>query len=174
MKNCFSLQIYMNYYLYINEIKGKIYLNNELIYNDNYYSIYGNDNLNFYKEENVRLKLWFTLNFGKGIINYEKFTYEEDDDSNDEEEDDSNNYNEEDGNSNNEKNINWIYEEVRKIIIKIDIKLADYPVPSVLIFAIDKKWNILNIPSYTNINVERLIVNTIVIRKRISIKSKIN
>ena len=54
------------------------------------------------------------MNFGKGIINYEKFTYEEDDDSNDEEEDDSNNYNEEDGNSNNEKNINWIYEEVRK------------------------------------------------------------
>ena len=46
------------------------------------------------------------MNFGKGIINYEKFTYEEDDDSNDEEEDDSNNYNEEDGNSNNEKNIN--------------------------------------------------------------------
>ena len=38
----------MNYYLYINDIKGKIYLNNELIYNDN---------LNFYKEENVRLKL---------------------------------------------------------------------------------------------------------------------
>ena len=109
----------MNYYLYINEIKGKIYLNNELIYNDNYYSIYGNDNLNFYKEENVRLKLWFTLNFGKGIINYEKFTYEEDDDSNDEEEDDSNNDNEEDGNSNNEKNINWIYEEVRKIFNQI-------------------------------------------------------
>ena len=51
------------------------------------------------------------------------------------------------------------------IIIKIDIKLADYPVPSVLIFAIDKKWNILNIPSSTNIIVERLIVNTIVIRK---------
>ena len=123
MKNCFSLQIYMNYYLYINEIKGKIYLNNELIYNDNYYSIYGNDNLNFYKEENVRLKLWFTLNFGKGIINYEKFTYEEDDDSNDEEEDDSNNYNEEDGNSNNEKNINWIYEEVRKNQIISGIKI---------------------------------------------------
>ena len=123
MKNCFSLQIYMNYYLYINEIKGKIYLNNELIYNDNYYSIYGNDNLNFYKEENVRLKLWFTLNFGKGIINYEKFTYEEDDDSNDEEEDNSNNYNEEDGNSNNEKNINWIYEEVRKNQIISGIKI---------------------------------------------------
>ena len=123
MKNCFSLQIHMNYYLYINDIKGKIYLNNELIYNDNYYSIYGNDNLNFYKEENVRLKLWFTLNFGKGIINYEKFTYEEDDDSNDEEEDDSNNYNEEDGNSNNEKNINWIYEEVRKNQIISGIKI---------------------------------------------------
>ena len=114
MKNCFSLQIHMNYYLYINDIKGKIYLNNELIYNDN---------LNFYKEENVRLKLWFTLNFGKGIINYEKFTYEEDDDSNDEEEDDSNNYNEEDGNSNNEKNINWIYEEVRKNQIISGIKI---------------------------------------------------
>ena len=48
-----------------------------------------------------------------------KFTYEEDDDSNDEEEDDSNNDNEEDGNSNNEKNINWIYEEVRKIFNQI-------------------------------------------------------
>ena len=28
LKDCFSLQIYMNYYLYINDIKGKIHLNN--------------------------------------------------------------------------------------------------------------------------------------------------
>ena len=74
--DCFSLQIYGNYYLYINDIKGKIYLNNELLEKDKYYQINGNDELVFYKEENVEIYLKFTLNFGKGVINYETFTYE--------------------------------------------------------------------------------------------------
>ena len=74
--DCFSLQIYGNYYLYINDIKGKIYLNNELLEKDKYYQINGNDELGFYKEENVEIYLKFTLNFGKGVINYETFTYE--------------------------------------------------------------------------------------------------
>jgi hypothetical protein len=47
----------------------------------------------------------------------------------------------------------------------MDIQVDDYPVPTVLIFAIDQNENLLNIPSSTNIIVERLIVNTIVIRK---------
>ena len=75
--DCFSLQIYNNYYLYINDINGKIYLNNELINKNNYYSINGNDKLTFYKEKNVELQLKFTFNFGKEIINYGIFTYEE-------------------------------------------------------------------------------------------------
>jgi hypothetical protein len=77
--DCFSLQtnIYTgNYYLYINDIKGTIDLNNELLEKDKYYQINGNDELGFYKEENVEIYLKFTLNFGKGVINYETFTYE--------------------------------------------------------------------------------------------------
>ena len=43
----------------------------------------------------------------------------------------------------------------------MDIQVDDYPVPLVLIFAIDENGNFLNIPSSTNIIVEKPILNSI-------------
>ena len=74
--NCYNLDIYNNYYLYINDINGIIYLNNQRININNYYLITGNDQLIFYIEDNVEFILKYTLNFGKGIINYETFNYD--------------------------------------------------------------------------------------------------
>ena len=63
--NCYNLDIYNNYYLYINDINGIIYLNNQRININNYYLITGNDQLIFYIEDNVEFILKYTLNFGK-------------------------------------------------------------------------------------------------------------
>ena len=208
--DCFSLQIYNEYYLYINDINGKIYFNNDLISKGNYYSINENDELTFHKENNVELKLEFTLNFGKGVINYATFTYEEANLENEEYGDsiyedvrrifnkilsettnyisDENIYNGkyskfqvyyysdsssiETISNNNKlsivkfndvssiKQLNNIDENNDIIIIKIDIQVDDYPVPTVLIFALDENENLLNIPSSSNFIVEKPIINS--------------
>ena len=204
--DCFSLPIYSNYrnyYIYINDINGIIYFNDELINKNNYYSVNLNDKLTFYKETNVELKLQFTLNFGKGIINYETFTYEEYliyeqvanifnqiisritnyisdqniyteknikyqiyyySDSSSIQTISNNNklsivkFNDE--NISSIKQLNNINENNDIILIKIDIQIEDYPVPSVLIFASDENENILTIPSSTNFTIEKPILNS--------------
>ena len=201
--DCFSLPIYSNYYIYINDINGNIYFNDELINKNNYYSVNLNDKLTFYKETNVQLKIQFTLNFGKGIINYETFTYEEYliyeqvrnifnqiisritnyisdqniyteknikyqvyyySDSSSIQTISNNNklsivkFNDE--NISSIKQLNNIDENKDIIIIKIDIQIEDYPVPSVLIFASDENGNILTISSSTNFTIEKPILNS--------------
>ncbi len=204
--DCFSLQITHtgNYYLYINDIKGTIYLNNTLLDKNQYYQIKGNDLLVVYKEENVGFYLKFTLNFGKGVINYETFTYEYsttetiDEISNTDKIDDiisnikadflNDNTNKEyskyeiyyysgstfvekisknndlsTGEFNNSfissiKTINNINENSNIQIIKLDVKVGDYPTPSVFLLTIDENGNIVNMPS-VDIVIEKPIAN---------------
>ena len=58
------------------------------------------------------------------------------------------------------KQLNNIDENNDIIIIKIDIQVDDYPVPTVLIFALDENKNLLNIPSSSNFIVEKPIINS--------------
>ena len=193
--NSYKLDIYDSYYLYINDINGIIYLNNEIINKNNYYPINGNDQLTFYIEENVEIYLKFTLNFGKGVINYETFTYENsiaktiddiisdineyisNDNTNKEYstyeiyyysgstfiEKISKNNNLSKGEFSNSfissiKTINNINENSNIRIIKVDVKVGDYPTPSVFFLIIDENENIVTMPS-VNIVIEKPIAN---------------
>ena len=196
--NCYNLDIYNNYYLYINDINGIIYLNNQRININNYYLITGNDQLIFYIEDNVEFILKYTLNFGKGIINYETFNYDFDifnnnikriilninsyisnSNINEEKEikyqiyyySDSKSYETIALNNNLSivkftdsqisliKQLNNINENDDIVIMKIDIKIGDYPVPTVYYLVTDLTGKILNISSF-NIVVEKPILNT--------------